>query len=163
MKTGLVLEENRLTINPHEKINPFITELTGITQKQADNGISLIEGFRCLRSSFVNRACYRSAFTWGINDLDVLKGQVMNQSPDTMWPFGSRSNDVQAIVFGMSLKESGEIVEMSLSESVSKSGLSFIGRPHDALDDAKNMYYLLWHLIKNKRGISSPSKKHFLK
>lgn len=153
--SGLIVDELKLYINPKEKLNDNIVHLTGITQALVDRGVTLEIAYEKLKVLYKEHNCYSSPFTWGGDnieggdDIQILKAAMLKKADVPDWPFGSRSNDVKTLFLGHAIANRMSS-QGGLSKAMNRVGLKFIGKKHDALDDAKNTFLIAHYLLMNK-------------
>jgi inhibitor of KinA sporulation pathway (predicted exonuclease) len=164
IETGEVLDRFSMIVNCGEQLGycnggendgTTITDLTGITQEQVDNGVTLLHAYEEL-SAFAKRyGTFVNPLTWGGGDTEEIRKQVLQHIayPRTLeWPFGRRWIDVKTLFVSWRFAN-GEQIKGGLARSMTKVGLKFEGRKHDAEDDAVNtfrMYVKLLELLRNK-------------
>lgn len=150
--TGEISHDFSVIVNPLEPINPFITELTGIKQEQVDNeGILMEEAYIKLVDFFNEHKPFINAITWGGGDVQEVKDQVGHVESHP-WPFGRRWIDTKTLFVSWRFSQ-GEPIQGGLAKSMTKVGLKFEGRKHDALDDAKNTFKMYCRMLKLFRPI----------
>ena len=93
--------------------------------------------------------CMRMPLTWGTGDVHALKKEL----PLTcQWSFGRRELDAKTVFQAYQLAM-GQKVYADLSEALPRMGLSFIGQPHRAQDDAINTFLIFFKLLSQfKKG-----------
>ena len=66
LATGTIVDQISIPINAQESLSPYITQLTGLTQEQVDNGLTLQQGYTKLMD-MVNRhpGTWRNPLVWG--------------------------------------------------------------------------------------------------
>lgn len=144
-RSGLLLEKISLYINPQEKIEPFITKLTGITDQDVSNGLSIIEGYEELRNFHKKHKCFRNPLVWGSglrNDAQAIFEQTQMEGENFM---GFRVLDVKTIFQSIKIYNNGAF-GTSLEETCRKLGIGFEGSAHDATNDAVNTFRV-WHAL----------------
>jgi len=157
ISTGKILDRFRLHINPDEQLSDYIVKLTGITQEQVDNGVSLREGYAQLCDFHARHGSFCNVITWGGGDVEEIRKQMheaYGSESTQSWPFGRRWIDAKTIWVSYRLAK-GEPIQGGLAKSMTKVGLQFIGRKHDAQDDAENtfrMYLAMLKLLNSERG-----------
>lgn len=150
--TGEVLEKYSEHTKDDCPISEYITNLTGITQKDIDqNGIELVDAYIGLAKIHVSYNSFMNPVTWGGGDSYTLKDQLNRQSCSVDWVFGRRHIDAktlfQAYRFSQGLKPHG-----GLANSMRKFDLSFVGAKHNALDDSYNTFRIFQKLLSTMRG-----------
>jgi inhibitor of KinA sporulation pathway (predicted exonuclease) len=154
LKSGEILEEYSAFIHTDEILSDFIIKLTSIKQKDVNNGISLVKAYECLISMFEkwncqNRGC---VLTWGGSDTQDLKNQLglkdYNKKPEpNTWYFGRRWIDVKTIFVAYQCANDKKH-QAGLSKALTKVGLQFKGRKHNAKFDAINTFRIFRELMK---------------
>src|ERR1035437_5490268 len=81
--TGEILEKLCVNVKIDEEISPFITELTGITQEDVNNGISLLEAYNLLAVLHLKYKSFCNAITWGGGDTQELFKQLKLENPES--------------------------------------------------------------------------------
>lgn len=141
--TGEIIDELELYVDPQEPLDPRIITLTGITEEQIKIcGISLDKA-AWLAGLFIARhpGTFTNPLTWGGGDSHCFSQQTQTQL------FGRRWVDVKTVHQTLMIAR-GKSVQAGLAKALTKWGLNFKGRKHNALDDAKNTFHLYNHLIK---------------
>ena len=155
IETGKILSEFSQIINPQEAISPYIVKLTGITQQMADAGVTIQDAYVKLEDWLLPYKDTRwlNPLTWGGSDTDSLRKALNADTEDKRWVFGRRWIDVKTIYVAWRMA-TGHEIQGGLARSLTKLGLRFEGRKHNACDDAKNTFYayhsLLQHISANK-------------
>ena len=148
--TGKVIDRFSVIVNPNEQLSEFIIGLTGITQDQVDEGITLEEGYWQLCEFHRQYASFINAITWGGGDIEEIKKQMHNEygfDSTPGWPFGRRWIDAKTIWVSYRIAK-GEPIQGGLAKSLTKVGLAFKGRKHNAQDDAENTFYMYCAMLK---------------
>lgn len=144
LKSGEILDEYECYIYQDEQISEYITNLTGITQSNVDGGISLSEAYEVITEMHTEYECFRNPITWGGGDSVDLRDAL--DLDDKMFVFGQRWIDCKTLFvswcFANNLKH-----QSGLAKSMTRLGLSFQGKKHTALDDAKNTFVVYRHLL----------------
>jgi len=144
LKTGDILEEMCIEIHQDEVIAQFITNLTGVTQDQVDNGVSLDDAYGVLKDMFIKHDCFRNCLTWGGGDSQLLRSQL--GLDDNMFLFGRRWIDAKTLFvshcFANDIKH-----QSGLAKSMTRVGLNFNGTKHNAKDDALNTFTIYRRLL----------------
>jgi inhibitor of KinA sporulation pathway (predicted exonuclease) len=147
IQSGIIYSKFHEYIKVDEQITEYITQLTGITQKDVDGGISLIEAVRRLHDLQKTYDAHPMIATWGGDDVSSLKDQHLAYGGQ-QWEFRRRELDVKTIMQNYCL-----LKEMNpsggLKRSLGKLGLCFRdGKPHRADADAINTFYIYLELAK---------------
>ena len=147
LKTGKVIDTFSRIVNPHEVVSPFITELTGITQEQANNGTSLIGAYKELVEWKTKHKARKQIVTWGNGDHYVLKKQLGLHVDSEGWALGHRFYDTKTL-FQAIMTAKNKKTKMGLAGALAYYGIQFEGRAHDAKFDAANTFALFYKIIK---------------
>lgn len=145
IETGDILESLCIETSCGEQINPEIVKLTGVTQEQVDNGASLTEAYRALKTLHTKYDCFRNCLTWGGNDSLMLRNQL--GLDDDRFLFGRRHIDAKTLFVSRCFAR-GERHQSGLARSMRRMGLNFEGRKHNAKDDALNTFRIYIELLK---------------
>lgn len=142
IRTGDILERVSIFVNPQERINPGITELTKITQENVDGGDTLEQAYRKLQFAHRRHNAFVNCITWGGGDSQELLEQLQRENPAFEgWCFGRRWIDTKTLLISWRLANSKQ-VQGGLAKSMTKVGLAFKGQKHNALDDAENTFHM---------------------
>ena len=142
--------ERCIDVRIDEEISPYITDLTGITQSQNSGGVSLQEALLILKKDLKDHEPRKHPLEWGSGDTRTLSEQSGE------WLFKSPVN-VKALYQTYALFSKKNIVS-GLSQSMKNMGLSFEGRAHNALDDAKNTMRIFLEIGKRIKVAESVNK-----
>jgi inhibitor of KinA sporulation pathway (predicted exonuclease) len=154
-KTGHIFAEKRIYIKLNEQLNPDISKLTGIEEEVLKkDGVSLIDAYEIILEMKTKHHVFTNPITWGLDDGRILKDQLYGMklfgrtSQETHpWIFGGRSMDTKTLYQTRKIYL-GEPTQSGLAKSLTRVGLNFKGKKHDALDDAINTARL-FHLLAN--------------
>lgn len=160
LRTGEILETAGFYVNPHEALTPFIIDLTGITQEQVDGGGTIVDaynGMRALAAKY-NAQTQGRVLTWGQGDVHEFKEELHKsfvyngtEQIDSGEFFGRRYIDVKTL-HQMWMFSQNKSMQGGLAKSMTKLGLAFDGRKHQAPDDAKNTFRIGAALLKKFRA-----------
>jgi inhibitor of KinA sporulation pathway (predicted exonuclease) len=140
--TGEILETLSIIVNPKEQLTDFIIGLTGITQNDVDNGVTLEEAYLKLKEMHLRHKSFINCITWGGGDSHELAEQLLKENPNfTGWYFGRRWIDAKTLFVSWRFAN-GQPIQGGLARSMTKVGLKFKGRKHNALDDATNTFHM---------------------
>lgn len=149
--TGEILEKLSVFINPHEALTPYIIELTGIKQADVDAGVSLLEGYNQLKDLHKRHGSFINPIQWGHGDTTELHAQIKAENPEFKdWCFGRRCIDAKTM-YVMHRIAQGKPPVGGLAKAMTKFGLAFKGRKHNATDDSLNTLIILSHMLKTIR------------
>jgi inhibitor of KinA sporulation pathway (predicted exonuclease) len=132
-------------INPDEKLSEFIINLTGIEQEDVDRGLTLLEGYEQLKKFKEHYQCFMNPVTWGGGDSQEIYKQLGHVEN---WAFGRRWIDVKTLYVTHRISNN-KPVSGGLSKAMTKYGLQFKGRKHNAKDDAVNTALLYLHFLES--------------
>ena len=163
IETREILDTFSVFVNPNEELGycnggendgKTITDLTGITQSDVDNGVNLREAYLQLLDFSKDYNCFINPVTWGGGDSEEIRRQLYEDpnNSDIPWAFGRRWIDAKTLFVSWRFAN-GEPIKGGLARSMLKLGLQFQGRKHDAEDDAINtllVYFKLLDLLKGK-------------
>ena len=159
IKTGEILDTFCAYVAPEFPLSPFITQLTGITQKTIDEeGKDILAAYKSLLEFVKPHDINCNVMTWGGGDTKELKNQVQWAYDVVVigkvfaWPFGRRWIDIKTW-FQFRQLARGEKLQAGLAKAMAKTGLNFKGRKHDALADSVNTFRLAHQLVTEYKGI----------
>jgi inhibitor of KinA sporulation pathway (predicted exonuclease) len=142
-RTGETLHAEDIIINPNETLDPFIIELTGLTQENVDSGISVSEAFERTVALREKHQCLRMPIVWGAgysNDSHSFSLQATGTTGHNSNPLGNRIIDVKS-VWQMRQALKNSTVKGGLFNSLTKAGIGWsdiYGANHNSLADAYN-------------------------
>lgn len=150
-----IIEERNWLIKINEPITEFITNLTSIDNKMLEeNGIDLGNAYRDLMEFRKKHDPFINPLVWGGGDIDHLIKQVstLEQWPFIAaehgeQPFGRRIIDAKTLFVSWRIAN-GEVPNGGLAKSLTKFGLSFKGKKHRAMDDARNTFIIYCKMLK---------------
>jgi inhibitor of KinA sporulation pathway (predicted exonuclease) len=146
LNTGIVEAKFNRYITIDESVAPFIEQLTGITDNRlATEGVSLQSAYSSLKTivNSFSGSLECNPITWGGGDSGLLHQQL----GEVEWVFGRRWLDIKTLFQWRQMRK-GEKPQAGLAKAMTKCGLRFQGRKHDALDDAINTFALAHYLFK---------------
>lgn len=148
-ETFKVLKRQSLIVDPEETLNPFIIELTGITQDMVNGECrggtgDLRSAYSVLRQDINTYDCFRNPVTWGGGDSLELRKQL--NMDDESFVFGRRWIDVKTLYISWAIVN-GHKPMGGLAKSMPKLGLKFEGQKHRADDDAYNTMLMYQKLL----------------
>jgi inhibitor of KinA sporulation pathway (predicted exonuclease) len=148
IKTGAIFEKISLFVNPYERLNPYITDLTKITQEDVDNGYTLEEAYRKLQDLHSKYGAFINCITWGGGDSQELLTQLKEDNPSFEgWCFGRRWIDTKTLFVSWRFSQ-GQPIQGGLAKSMLKVGLKFEGQKHNATDDAVNTFKMYARMLR---------------
>lgn len=153
MATGDILERVRRYVKIDETIDPRIVKLTSVTDKLClEQGLPLEEIYDEMIELHTKHDCFRNAITWGGGDSADLRNALgMNEE---RFLLGRRWIDAKT-VFITHQWAHGMSERSGLAKSMTKVGLNFVGKKHDALDDAFNTFVMYRELTERYRRINA--------
>jgi inhibitor of KinA sporulation pathway (predicted exonuclease) len=146
VRTGNVVSQFDVKVNPGGPFSLRIAELTGISPQQIESAPSLAEAGQALAAWLAPRDSVRllNPLTWGGGDTETLRDQLGFASE--RWIFGRRWIDVKTLYVAWRMAQ-GKDISGGLARAMTKLGLSFRGRKHDALDDSLNTFRIYRALL----------------
>jgi inhibitor of KinA sporulation pathway (predicted exonuclease) len=144
--SGEISQRLRIYVDPKEKLNDFIIELTGISQKDIDEkGVTLEEAYAQLSDFHQRHSTFINPLTWGGGDSEEIFSQLGLEKYDSFC-FGRRWIDAKTLYVSECIAR-GLPVQGGLSKVMTKYNMNFKGRKHDALDDAENTFRLYHEML----------------
>lgn len=149
-QTGEIVDRIRIYVNPEEPIAAEIVELCGITQEQIDqHGVSLADAYLQLKK-FHKKADFINPISWGGGDSQEIYDQL-NEDVRKSWCFGRRWIDAKTVFVSQMIAHQNQIDKGGLASSMKRVGLQFVGRQHDAQDDAENTFKMYQYMLSSLR------------
>lgn len=146
--TGAINETFSRIVRIDEPLNPKIEELTGITASEVSAGVSLEQAYLDLCEFKKKYDCQTNPITWGGGDSLALKQELEQYSVSLdEWPFGRRWIDIKT-VYQFYCLSNGIKIQSGLAKSLTRLGLAFKGKKHNAKDDAMNTLIIAHALLK---------------
>lgn len=142
--TGQLIMQEAIDIHTHEILNPDIIELTGISQEQVNGGVALTAAYDRMVALANLYDVFINPLTWGGGDSETLR-QQLNMSNQN-WRFGRRWIDAKTLFIAWRMSQQKE-VQGGLARAMTKLGLAFKGRKHNAGDDAANTFRIYHKLL----------------
>lgn len=152
--TGEVKDRFHQIVYTAETIAPHIIDLTGITQHQVNNGMSLFNAYCALVHFMQKNKAFRQPVCWGNGDMFLLKSQVspLIMGTDQEWVFGLRFYDAKTVYQTIQVAK-GRKTKAGLVAAMNNMGLAFTGTSHNAQDDAENTFVIFYEMLKKLRSI----------
>jgi inhibitor of KinA sporulation pathway (predicted exonuclease) len=148
LETGETLEEFSSYVNPHEQLFPHIVDLCKIKQADVDNAPELIDVYKQAKERHLKYNCFCNNICWGQGDAAALRKQCGFGTNDfDNWCFGRREIDAKTLYISWRWIN-GKDMTGGLAKSLTKLGLAFQGRKHNATDDARNTFIIYRELLK---------------
>jgi inhibitor of KinA sporulation pathway (predicted exonuclease) len=139
LSTAERVQRHRILVRPaRSEVSGFCTELTGLTQDEADGGLPFGEACRLLAAEHASGA--RPWASWGDYDRHQFTRQC--GATRTPYPFGRRHTNAKAVfteVHGLRKRP-------GMAQALGLAGLPLEGRHHRGEDDAWNIAALVLHL-----------------
>lgn len=148
LATGRVLDTFSVLVDPQEPLSDRISALTGISPDALlTQGVPLAGAYARLAAWLEPFKDTRqlNPLTWGGGDSRELREQLA--LADDRWLFGRRWLDVKT-VYAAWRHAQGKRGDGGLARSMTKLGLRFQGRKHDARDDALNTFSMYIALLR---------------
>ena len=137
-------------LNPQEEITPFITQLTGITDDMVQNQSVTHERLATeLGALLTVNEVFVNPITWGQGDAAELLQEFRDRNIDFPF-FGRRIIDVKTICVFNSMVI-GNTTSGGLKKYMNRYGVSFIGTPHNAMDDALNTLRFYFYFLERQK------------
>ena len=156
-------------VNPGEPISQYITDLTGIRDRDVQNAPDIVEAWAMLKDFHAKHKAFRNPLVWGSgvrNDSLALYEEVrgaMCEKKGTLFEdfeenfMGWRVIDAKTLYVSLQLFEDGQYAG-GLADSMKRMGLVFEGDKHRALTDAKNTF-TIWYSLTRKMHDGYKAKK----
>lgn len=130
-----VIQESFLVKPTVSKVSRFCTQLTTLTQKQVDQGLSLKEACKILGKKYASRD-----YTWAsYGDYDRRQFERECQEKNIAYPFGNTHINVKNL---LAITQRWER-ERGMASALEKLGLPLEGTYHRGGDDAWNVANIL--------------------
>jgi inhibitor of KinA sporulation pathway (predicted exonuclease) len=130
---------HRILVRPaRSRVSAFCTELTGLTQREVDGGVTFAQACRALAAE--HDAGARPWASWGDYDRKQFTRQC--QAAGVPYPFGHRHINAKAVfteAFGLRRRP-------GMAHALRVAGLPLEGRHHRGEDDAWNIATLVLRL-----------------
>lgn len=144
--TGELIETFQVFVKTKDgSVSPYITELTGITSKDLENGVSPQDAYALLKDFHRKHRCFMNPIVWGSgtrNDSSTIHEQ---SGTDEMNFMGFRVIDAKTLWQSRQMILNGRVAG-GLKTCCENLGIKFDGRAHRALDDAINTFKV-WHKL----------------
>ncbi len=128
-----------------QPLSEFIIGLTGITQETMDReGIPLEQAYAELCAMVKEEQVMLHPVVWGSGDCRALRAQL--GLDNERFIFGRREVDAKTLYVSYCIAN-GLSYRAGLNKALIKLGLSFIGKKHDAEDDAWNTWRIYTELL----------------
>lgn len=157
--TKEVIKEFSVYVNPNEALDGYIIDLTGITQSEVDSGVSLEEAYLQLSEFSTSNKANINPITWGGGDSAVLLEQlgglgkfVGYKEPLHPWIFGRRWIDAKTL-YVTHRAINNKHISGGLAKAMTKFGLKFSGKKHNAVHDARNTFIFYCRLAEEFKGL----------
>lgn len=139
ISTGQLISYFETKVNPGEPLSDTIAALTGITAGDLAGAPDINTAGRDLATWLRQWDSVRqlNPLTWGGGDSQALRTELGVN--DERWLFGRRWIDVKTL-YGAWRAAQGKEGAGGLAKSMQRLALTFVGRPHNALDDALNTF-----------------------
>lgn len=133
-----IIKEDSILIRPQDsEISDFCQHLTGITQQEVDQGISLEDAFDRLRKEFKSHTIPWAS--WGMYDYKMFASEADYYK--LRFPFNNNHFNIK-VAFGLKHE-----LLVGVPSALQIIGETFEGSHHRALPDALNILKLFKHLI----------------
>jgi len=158
LKSGEILYKNCMDIHTSEVLAENIISLTGIKQEQVTNScLNLQDVYISVKEKMAEYDVFRNPLVWGGGDVPCFQEQYQNymlntygKKDDSESIFGRRWLDCKTVYLTLALSRHLPL-QGGLAKTMSRFGMRFTGRKHNALDDAINTFLLYVKLIETIR------------
>lgn len=144
LQTTEVLETYTAFVNPQQKLQDFIIQLTSITQEDVDKAGSIEDAYLGMVAFAKKYDSARMPLVWGVGDGYAIRRELPSHCE---WSFGRRELDVKAVFQAYQMAKE-EKIQAGLAKAMTRLGLSFKGKKHRAIDDAVNTFLIYCELLK---------------
>ena len=148
-----IIDELSIFVDPREPLLERIIDLTGITEQDVQTGVSCREAFFLLKNFHKKHRCFMNPLVWGSGTYNDSHHLYMQACPGETNFMGFRVIDVKTISQSVFMRQN-KMIKGGLARSMERLGLRFIGREHNALDDAKNTA-MFWSFLMDKISAAS--------
>lgn len=151
-RTGQLIEKFHMYVNPGEPISEFITELTGISDKDVQNAPGIQEAYLALQAFHKKHKCFKNPIVWGSgvrNDSQMIheEANILDIGGKIIPNFmGYRVIDVKSQFQSVQIFHN-KLVRGGLAHTCNEMmKINFEGTPHRAVSDAINTFRV-WHAL----------------
>lgn len=135
-----ILLKRSVYVNIGVPLSNYIKKLTGITDEQVANGLSIEDAFQVVVNDSVAFGCLNPVVQWGSGDVEHLQYEA------NMVKFGRSGMNIKHL-YQVWAEANGVNTSGGLSKALSRIGIGWVsGRSHDALNDAINTARMYLHL-----------------
>lgn len=155
IRTGEIVSRFDCLVDPGEPFCECVAELTGIRPEALAQAPLLPLAVSKLEQwlSPYEKLRFRNALVWGGGDTETLRRE-MGVDPER-WIFGRRWIDVKTIYVAWRMAQNKDVTG-GLARAMTKFGLAFQGRKHNAVDDALNTFRLYRVLLEQFKPTGQP-------
>jgi inhibitor of KinA sporulation pathway (predicted exonuclease) len=159
-RSAALIDRFMVYVNPGEPISPEITRLTGITDQDVSNGLTIDEAYNSLKAFHKKHKPFRNPIVWGSgtrNDSSTIHDEYVSSLCPPMGGIavesipenfmGFRVIDVKSIYQSVAIFENSQY-SGGLKDVMKKLGMEFEGQEHQALPDAMNTFRVWYHLMR---------------
>lgn len=150
LQSGEILESYCEHVYTKEIISDFIIGLTGIKQEDVDQGRHLGDIYSNIVMLHTKYECFRNPLTWGGGDAEDLRHAL--GLDDERYVFGRRWIDAKTLFISRCLARD-EKTQSGLAKSLTRLGMQFEGRKHNARDDAINTFRIYRALLLESNNV----------
>ena len=142
--TGRIYVEKGCYIILDEPLSDTISNLCGISQDTLNKGYTLDFAYADMLSDYFTYEVSSTTLAWSKGDLALLRKQLPE---NIVWPFGQHYIDVKNVYQSWKLKTGADHLKGGLARAMTKLGMNFQGRKHNAKDDAYNTFKFYTRLL----------------
>jgi inhibitor of KinA sporulation pathway (predicted exonuclease) len=150
--TDGIVKNTQWYVDPDEKIDESITELTGIDDATIEmDSTPLHVVAEQLTTIFSAYEPFPNPVQWGGSDADILRKEFLLKGIDCKL-FGRREIDVKTIYSFLQISR-GRSITGGLKGCMERYKVPFVGTPHRAMDDARNTLQFYFTLLNRQQNM----------
>jgi inhibitor of KinA sporulation pathway (predicted exonuclease) len=127
-----------------EDLDNLVSNLCGISQDTLNSAGSLSDAYFDMLQDALKYECSNTTLAWSKGDLSLLRKQLPTE---VAWPFGQHYIDAKNLYQSWKLKSGADHLKGGLARAMTKLGMKFEGRKHNARDDAYNTFRIYHRLL----------------
>ena len=146
LASGKPVDRQSILVKPERStVSKFCTELTTLTQKEVERGITFAEACKILKQKYHSKDCVWASY----GDYDRKQFLKQCESRSVPYPFNPRHINVKtlfALVYALPK-------ELGMAKALEYLNLPLEGTHHRGVDDAYNIAKILSHLLLQARRV----------